>query len=85
MDQQPRIFTVFDSSDDEDSDSTQLNETVKKVVLATSSVRLQLDSKEMWLIMQFTNMYGWRGICKKMENEMNFVFTTLKQKRPFSN
>ena len=46
------------SSDDEDSDSTQLNEPAKKVVLATSSVKLQLDIKEMMLIMQFANVYG---------------------------
>ena len=78
MNQQQPIFTVFDSSDDEDSDSTQLNEPAKKLVLATSAVRLQLDGKEIRLIMQFANVYGWRGVCKRMEAELNCIFTTLK-------
>jgi len=75
MNKQP-IFTICDSSDDEDA--TQLNEPIKKVVLATSTVKLQLNGKEMRLIMQFANVYGWRGVCKEMEKEMNFIFTTLK-------
>ena len=75
MNKQP-IFTICDSSDDEDA--TQLNEPVKKIVLATSAVKLQLQGKEIRLIMQFANVYGWRGVCKAMENEMNLIFTTLK-------
>ena len=73
------IFTIFDSSDDEETESTQLiHLPAKKVVLATSSVKLQLNGKEMRLIMQYSNVYGWRGICKDMEKEMNLIFTTIK-------
>ena len=88
MDRQNAI-EIYDSDDEHEVSNTSSS---KKVVLAMSTVRLDLSGKEMRTIMQFSNVFGWRGVCKHMERNLDAVFTTIKpteaailelMKRPF--